>query len=309
SASNALSRLLKNDLVSQGTELSAAHELVRRSTADNTINPKYQNDMNRLLKYLNDRDQVSIFSTELKSKIFGITSDISSYCIRLASGISLVGVSLILNNLVSVIKFVYYNLLPVAYGSYENVPAEVMSLFDKDEEGSIYANYIENITLLSDMRTGLAEDNASNREEVFATSQEDANRLVDVINQAVFGSSQKNMKGAVEFAKNNVIRNIISFRISVDDMVATDSIYTERDVLENARNNVELAVSQVARTGSKYFNTNLIESEDPIKFLFGSDGSFSFNSDISRNERRASVKSELVKAYNGLVDPDVLNIK
>src|SRR5699024_5938126 len=107
SASNALSRLLKNDLVSQGTELSAAHELVRRSTADNTINPKYQNDMNRLLQYLNDRDQVSIFSTEHKSKIFGITRDISSYRIGVASGSSLEGVSLILNNLESEIKYVY----------------------------------------------------------------------------------------------------------------------------------------------------------------------------------------------------------
>src|SRR5699024_8074462 len=63
----------------------------------------------------------------------------------------------------------------------------------------------------------------------------------------------------------------------------------------------------VNNMGSKFFNSNLIDFDNSIKLLLGSDGSFEYEGLGSNSKRNEAIKRELIKAYSGAINIDVLN--
>ena len=90
-------------------------------------------------------------------------------------------------------------------------------------------------------------------------------------------------------------------------MIDINGSYTAEDVLDTARTNIETEINIVNQDGSKFFNTSLINFDATVKLLLGSDGSFTYNSLTDNRTRSEAVRRQLIKAYNGTLNPDVLN--
>lgn len=310
--------LLLNEFLENGTKLNAAYELVYKSNSGISSNPKYQADIKELMAILSQKDQIRIFGIQHKSNILDITNDIAELRIGMKSVTNIEGMDRVLNETENEVKYVSENLIPaVKEGLPENAIEFINTIPDQDGDGQrelvspeAMLNRLADCQLLiEDVRVGLMEDNAKNREEVYVACNEIANQLVDLINRAVAVASVYKVAHAVRVAVNTIYYDIVTFRKNVDEMITTRSNYKERDIALNAHQNIELAVANLNKANSKYFNTNLIDIASPVKFLFGSDGDFSFVNDLTQKERKNNVNRHLIQAYKGLVDEDITNTK
>ncbi|WPH64089.1 contractile tail sheath structural protein [Staphylococcus phage vB_StaM_PB50] len=317
-SSEEIGSLLLNEFLDNGNKLNAAYELVYKSNSGISSNPKYQADVKELRDVLSQKDQIRIFGIQHKSNILDITNDIAELRIGMKSVTNIEGMSKVLNDTETELKYVTDNLIPaVKEGLPEDAIKFINTVPDEDGDGereivspeSMLNRIADCQLLIDDVRVGLMEDNATNREEVYTICNEIANQLVDLINRAVSVSSTYKVARAVRIAANTIYYDIAIFRKNIDEMIQTRSNYTERDITSNAHQNIELAVANLNKANSKYFNTNLIDVASPVKFLFGSDGDFSYENDLSYSERKNAVNRELIKAYKGLIDEDLTNTK
>src|SRR5699024_8278701 len=184
-SANSISNTIANKVLDYGNTMEAAFDLVRNSSASADLKPEYKSELSKIIGTLNKKDQVSIFTIEHKNKLFDISKDITSYRIGTATGTNIEGITLISSNLENEYKYIVENLLPVDYDG-EEIPESIKKvLFGEDSVEEVLK---ESAITLSDMKKGLAEDNASNRELIFADFMESINQLVDVINKAVYTS-------------------------------------------------------------------------------------------------------------------------
>lgn len=304
---NQLSSSIKDVLTDYTNQLSAAYTLVEHNSPNPQLSTEYASEVNLINKTLSQKDQVSIFSVEHKSKIFSIQEDIVSYQLGTASGSYKEGMSLLASSTEDEITYVYESLLPVAYGSLDSVPSEIKSLFNNTTEGGIAKLYNEVSSLISDIKAGILEDNAENRDKVFSTLNNISNQLVGVIDKVVFESNKKN----IESAKSQVIDNLLDcskqFVSAIKSMINLQGTYDEEALLENARQQIQVESSGVAGLSSRFFNTNLIDFESPVKLLLGSDGSLTYNQYTTNRERSEIIKDLLIKAYSGTLNNDILD--
>ncbi|WRM43548.1 hypothetical protein [Staphylococcus phage LY01] len=319
SGTEEIGSLLLNEFLDNGNKLNAAYELVYKSNSGISSNPKYQADVKELRDVLAQKDQIRIFGIQHKSNILDITNDIAELRIGMKSVTNLEGMAKVLNDTETELRYVIDNLMPAVR---EGLPEEAINFINTTPDGddedserdlvspeSMLNSLADKQMLVDDITLGLMEDNAVNREEVFVTCNEIANQLVDLINRAVSVASVYKVARAVRIAVNTIYYDISIFRKNIDEMIQTRSNYTERDITLNAHQNIELAVANLNKANSKYFNTNLIDISSPVKFLFGSDGDFSYAEDISYKDRKNAVNRELIKAYKGLVDEEITNTK
>ena len=308
-----ISSLLTNNFLNLGNQVNAAYDLVYKSDSGISSNPKYQADVKEMRDILSQKDQIKIFAIEHKSNILNITNDIAELRIGLQSITNIEGMTRVLTETETELRYVIDNLMPAVR---EGLPEEAIAFINTDPTLSKQVSPEEMLNglsdeqlLLEDIRVGLMEDNASNREKIFTACQKIANDLVNLINRAVAVSTVYKVAKASRLAIDTIYGDISLFRKNIDEMIVTKSNYTERDIALNSHQNIELAVANLNKANSKYFNTNLIDISSPVKLLFGSDGDFSFNDDSSYKVRQNSVNRQLIKAYKGLINEDVTNSK
>lgn len=315
SGTEEISALLLNEFLDNGNKLNAAYELVYKSNSGISSNPKYQADVKELRDVLAQKDQIRIFGIQHKSNILDITNEIAELRIGLKAVTNLEGMNKVLNDTEVELKYITDNLLPAIS---EGLPEDAIKFInssngdgeDKIIDPETMLNQLADCQLLiDDITVGLMEDTASNREEVYKTCNEISNQLVDLINRAVAVSSVYKVARATRIAVSTIYYDISLFRKNIDEMIITRSNYSERDIVKNAHQNIELAVANLNKSNSKYFNTNLIDIASPVKFLFGSDGDFSLTNEQSQKERRNAINRELIKAYKGLIDEEITNTK
>ena len=289
-----------NNVISYINSLS---EIVRTQYLD--ITTKIAACYSLLMNKLNEKDLINIFVTKHKSVIFDIDADIASYEKGTSTSIASEGVSLVLNSVETEIKYIAESLLPVAYN--HNVPEEIAKKFSDTEAESIVKKYNSAVGLLADIQRGIVPDTAANRTSIFKACKEICSALIDIINKVTVESNTRNIEEAVTICKETILADAKAFVSAVKAMIDINGSYTAEDVLDTARTNIETEINIVNQDGSKFFNTSLINFDATVKLLLGSDGSFTYNSLTDNRTRSEAVRRQLIKAYNGTLNPDVLN--
>ena len=302
---NSLSEIVRTQYLDITTKLAACYSLVEHNSPNSNALVKYLSDVKLLMNKLNEKDLINIFVTKHKSVIFDIDADIASYEKGTSTSIASEGVSLVLNSVETEIKYIAESLLPVAYN--HNVPEEIAKKFSDTEEGSIVKKYNSAVGLLADIQRGIVPDTAANRTSIFKACKEICSALIDIINKVTVESNTRNIEEAVTICKETILADAKAFVSAVKAMIDINGSYTAEDVLDTARTNIETEINIVNQDGSKFFNTSLINFDATVKLLLGSDGSFTYNSLTDNRTRSEAVRRQLIKAYNGTLNPDVLN--
>lgn len=288
-------------------QLFSAYSLTLHDSPNPSLEAEYQLNVKKILDEINEKNQVSIFTVEHQGAIYEIQKTIVNYQLGTVSGSTLDGISLILNNVETEINYVYDSLLPVAYGSYKNVPAEILSLFDPKSSTSIVSSYNSNLTLLADIQHGLMANNADNRDLIYSSCTEITNSLLEVISKVTFEANGDTITSAVATCSNDLLTDAKSMASAVSSMITPQGTYDKNAILDNARSQVDIMVSNIASTSSKFFNTNLIDFSNSIKLLMGSDGAFTYDNAGNNSNRTDAINQQLVKAYSGVINPAILD--
>lgn len=302
-----LSESIKGELVDSLVKLNAAYSLTEHNSPSADLPTQYASHLKEILSKLSTKDQVSIFSTEHKSHIFSVQESIIAYQLGTASGSYLEGMRLVTSDIEDEIRYVYENLLPVVYGDYSSVPAEIKKLFNQSEPTSIVNKFNTAASYVSDITNNIIENNAVNRGKVFALLNEVSNQLVNVISETVFSSNTTNIEEAVRLSNSNLISDAKTFVSSITSMITLQGSYTIDSLLDNSRRQIEVESSLLSSMSSKFFNTSLINFESPIRLLLGSDGDFTYNTHGSNTDRDESIRNHLIKAYSGTINSDILD--
>lgn len=302
---NSLSEIVRTQYLDITTKIAACYSLTEHNSPNANALVKYLSDVKLLMNKLNEKDLINIFATKHKSVIFDIDADIASYEKGTSTSIASEGVSLVLNSVETEIKYIAESLLPVAYN--HNVPTEVANKFSDTEEDSIVKKYNSAVGLLADIQRGIVPDTAANRTTIFKACKEICSALIDIINKVTIESNTRNIEEVINICKETILTDAKAFVSAVKAMIDINGSYTAEDVLDTARTNIETEINIVNQDGSKFFNTSLINFDATVKLLLGSDGSFTYNSLTDNRTRSEAVRRQLIKAYNGTLNPDVLN--
>lgn len=302
---NSLSEIVRTQYLDITTKIAACYSLTEHNSPNTNALVKYLSDVKLLMNKLNEKDLINIFVTKHKSVIFDIDADIASYEKGTSTSIASEGVSLVLNSVETEIKYIAESLLPVAYN--HNVPTEVANKFSDTEEDSIVKKYNSAVGLLADIQRGIVPDTAANRTTIFKACKEICSALIDIINKVTIESNTRNIEEVINICKETILTDAKAFVSAVKAMIDINGSYTAEDVLDTARTNIETEINIVNQDGSKFFNTSLINFDATVKLLLGSDGSFTYNSLTDNRTRSEAVRRQLIKAYNGTLNPDVLN--
>ena len=302
---NSLSEIVRTQYLDITTKIAACYSLTEHNSPNANALVKYLSDVKLLMNKLNEKDLINIFVTKHKSVIFDIDADIASYEKGTSTSIASEGVSLVLNSVETEIKYIAESLLPVAYN--HNVPTEVANKFSDTEEDSIVKKYNSAVGLLADIQRGIVPDTAANRTTIFKACKEICSALIDIINKVTIESNTRNIEEVINICKETILTDAKAFVSAVKAMIDINGSYTAEDVLDTARTNIETEINIVNQDGSKFFNTSLINFDATVKLLLGSDGSFTYNSLTDNRTRSEAVRRQLIKAYNGTLNPDVLN--
>lgn len=300
--------LVRSRLFNYSNDMSAAYNLTNKNSPNPQLSAKYQLDVNNINVQMNQRDKVSIFTVQHQKKITDIIELISNYELGLVEGSSIEGLVRILDAVESEIKYVYESLLPVAFGDYNKVPVKIMAEFDALDPKSIVSIYNANLQLLDDISSGYIESTAENRVKIYSASNDNVNRLLAIISSVTFKNGCETVEKVVELSKTTIIADVRSFHEAVLVMITPQGTYDVAAIIENARQMIDVANSEIVTTNSKFFNSSLLDFSSPIKLLLGSDGDFEFKSN-NNAKRSASIKNHLIKAYGGLVNAGVSDRK
>lgn len=306
---NQLSEVIRTDIIENSNKVSAAYTLVEHNSPNPEITAKYNSNIDQIISLLSQKDQIGIFTSEHRSLIYKIQREIFGYKLGTTSGSVVEGLALVLNDIENEIRYVYESLLPVAYTDTQ-VPTEIADKFSKDstvQPNSLVVKYNSALDLLEDMKRGIVPDAVKNREIIFSAAHEITNGLLEVINKVVFQASSTILEKVVTLCTNNLLTDVKAFLSAIKTMIKTSGTYTVENLLKNSRQQIEIEISKVANAGSAFFNSNLIDFNNPVKLILGSDGTFKYNALESGRERSEAIRRHLIKAYNGTINPDVLN--
>lgn len=305
SYANQITNLIKTSVINQFNQINAAYTLTEHNSPNAQIASKFAQDLKNLNSALNNKDQVSIFAVEHESELFNIQEDVVSYQLGTVAGSQVEGMSLLLSRLEGEIKYIYESLIPVAYGSIE--ASGLAAEFDETLPASIVSEYNSVLSLLSDIQNGIMLNNAVNRDEIFSTINNTSNRLLAIIKNVNISSTKLNIDHAVSEINSKLLQDAVDFILAIQSMIVVQGTYTVDGVLDNARQQIEIEVSSVNSLSSKFFNTKLIDFENPTKLLLGRDGSFEYNPTGSNTERDEQIKRHLISAYSGKLNSAVLD--
>ena len=299
----------RTKILDLSNQMSAAYSLVEHNSPNSGIIAKYNTDVQQVLDLLSRKDQINIFSTEHRSLIFDIQRDIFQYQLGNISGSTIEGMSNILNAVEVEMNRVHDDLISIAYLSKE-IPEEIANKFSEDKATyptSLKVVYLDALQLLEDIKNSIQSSNVTNREKIFSAANNICNELLEIINSVTVTANNSHITEVCTTCSTNVVSDVVAFASAIKTMIVTDSTYTEDAVRENARQQIQIEIAKVNNMGSKFFNTSLIDFNNTIKLLLGSDGSFEYESLISNLKRNDSIKRELIKAYKGAINLDVLN--
>ena len=230
-----MSEAIKCELVDSLVKLDAAYSLTEHNSPSPELSTQYVSHLKEILAKLSTKDQVSIFSTEHKSRIFSVQESIIAYQLGTASGSYLEGMRLVTSDIEDEIRYVYENLLPVVYGDYNSVPETIKKLFRQTDPSSIVSKFNTAASYVSDITNNIIENNAVNRGKVFALLNEVSNQLVNVISDTVFSYNTKNIESAVTLSKTNLISDAKTFVSAITSMINLQGSYTINRILDNSR--------------------------------------------------------------------------
>ena len=304
---NELATVIRSSYLDNANKISAAYTLTEHNSPSASVSAEFALHLSQILGYLNIKDQINIFAVEHESEIYEIQTDIMAYQLGTSSGDDLENIALIMNNVEEEIKYVYENLLPVAYGSLEAAPTLITNQFIDSAEGSITNEYNSAILLLDDIQKGLMLNNAINRDEIFASANLICESLLEIIKEVTFTASKNNIELAVTKCELDMFNDLKVFESSIETMITPSGVYTEEAIRDNAREKIEIEESTVSSNSSKFFNTSLVDYSSPVKLLLGSDGSFEYKSVLNNPARTESIKRQLIKAYSGALNTSVLD--
>lgn len=302
-----LSDTIKGDLMNGLVKLSAAYTLTEHNSPTPDLATQFISHLDKVNSKLSIKDQVSIFSTEHKSKIFSIQEAIVAYQLGTASGKYIEGMRLTASDIEDEIQYVYENLLPVVYGSYEKVPAEIANKFKLTTADGITAKYNMAASYIADIDATIMENNAVNRGKVFSLLNEVSNQLVSVISSIVFKSNTATIEAVVSSVKTELLEDAKKFLTSITAMIKLQGTYTLDSLLDNSRRQIEVESSLLSSKTSKFFNTSLVNFDSPIRLLLGSDGDFTYNTVGSNKQRNEAIRNLLIKAYSGTISNAILD--
>ena len=302
-----LSEVIKGSFLNALVKLSSAYALTEHNSPTPNLATEYTSHLKEVLNRISVKDQVSIFSTEHKSRIFSIQESIVSYQLGTASGSYVEGMRLAASDIEDEIRYVYESLIPVIYGDYSKVPSEVSTLFDENNKEGIIGKFNLASSYVSDIAGGIIDNNAINRGVVFSNFNDISNQLVTVISKIAFESNTKNIEQVVKDAKVKLLEDAKQFVSTIKAMTKIQGTYTSEALLDNARRQIEIASSLLSAMSSKFFNTSLVNFDSPIRLLLGSDGDFTYNLHGGNKDRNDAIRNHLIKAYSGNISNDVLD--
>lgn len=304
-----ISELYRTSILDLANKLSAAYTLVEHNSPNAGVTAKFNSDVSFILDLLSRKDQINIFSTEHRSLIYDIQRTIFQYQLGNAGGSTLDGLNHILSSVENELNFVYDDLASIAYIN-TAIPEEIRLKFTesrKENPDSLMVQYLDALQLTSDIHDGIQANNNTNREKIFSVANLICNELLELISEISTEANVNYMKQVVVTGSTNILADADEFVSAISAMVQVDSTYTEHALRENARQQIQIEISKVNNMGSKFFNTNLIDFTNSIKLLLGSDGSFEYQALSNNVERNESIRKELIKAYSGAINTDVLN--
>ena len=306
-ASNAVATEITN-ILNEINKLSAAYSLTEHDSPNASLPADFNLHLNNVNNLLNNREEIGIFAVQHKAKIYAIQEDIIDYQLGTVSGDYLEGLGLVLSEVEGEINYIHHNLLSIAYGSIGAIPSEIATKFNPATVGGIVNEYNEALNLLSDIRSGYMSDTSVNRDSILATANNISNELLEIITDVIYQSSKNGINGAVGVINSSIAVDAQAFSTAINTMITPSGTYTSAAILDNARTQIEVANGEIVLYNSKFFNTSLINFNSFIKLILGSDGSFAYDSSIPNNKARtASIKNQLIKAYSGALNPDLLN--
>lgn len=302
-----LSEAIKGVFLNAMVKLYAAYTLTEHNSPSPDLSTDYATHLKEVLGRLSTKDQVSIFATEHKARLFSIQESIVAYQLGTASGSYLEGMRLAASDIEDEIRYVYENLLPVIYGKYASVPEDVSNLFDENKPDSILGKFNLAASYVSDITNGIIDNSAVNRGTVFSNLNEASNQLVTVISKITFESNTDNVEKVVADVKTKLLEDAKQFVSAIKAMTKIQGTYTTDALLDNSRRQIEIESAQLSAMSSKFFNTSLVNFESPIRLLLGSDGDFTYNTRGGNNERNEAIRNHLIKAYSGNISNEILD--
>lgn len=303
---------IKTNLLNLGNRVASMYKLSQHGTTGSGANyEQYLSDLDNILMGIARKDKITIFTVQHESKITKIINDISNYQLGLYEGTDIEGIGYILNNLEEEIKYVYENLLPVAFNSYESVPTEISQKFDKNHPDSITAKYNKILQMYQDIKDGYIVDSTnlpSYRTQIYSIANAECSDLINVIDGITYQTLSTLVTEIVTNIKQKWLKDIAALANDIGTMITVQGTYNEDAIRQNARQNINTADGGLVTVKSKFFNTRLLDFTSPIKLLLGSDGSFTY--DVNNlPARQKAIKNYLIKAFNGTINPQISDTK
>lgn len=302
---------VRGELLDLANQVDAMYQLTQHGNFNTTVQERYVQVMASLNAALLAYDKVNIFTIQHRDKITKILEDIANYRLGLKSTNVIEGANDILARIEEEIRYIWGQLIPVAFTSYDNVPQELKAYFDATNETSITSTYNNDLVIYEDLESGhLTDDplNPVNINKILSDSAANCNALLTVIRQVTFIEAKTVLTVAPNILKNDFEPAIKALHDTILQQITPQATYDEEAIRQTARDNIDIQNNTLVATNSKFFNTALLNFDSPVKLLMGSDGAFTY--DTTRlKERKIAINKQIINGYSGSVFPEISDTK
>lgn len=320
--------------------IQALYKLASNNSEDNLTD--FNNlliDIKTIRSSLNSADKIDILISTNRSSLIDISELLTSYSLGETSNLPLENMEYIVSLLSEKLTSVIYNIINTLYTPAEmladtiisNLKTSILELYEGDANATdtdanaafmLQKGIIESLSLI---KLGYIQNTVNNRQIFYGMCSQIISKLDDILIIASGKNSIDKISKLTPVLTDNVttgitvdvdasslgtlsniidsLQNIINSAVSMQ--TASDDI-AKKSIIVRANTNITNVENLVSSKATNVFNNSLQNFTTPLKFSNGHDGSFAYNS-TNNTTRTALIKDQLIKAYKGNVDGNIIN--
>lgn len=328
-----------NPILDDLREIEALYTLTSNNNEENISDfLDFKAYISEIEAYQNKADKIDILVTSNKNNLIDLSTLITNYSLGQSTDLTINNMETVVSDLSEEISTIIHNILGTSYTTEEldsdtvitSLKTSINKLYNGDstavsvnddeidflnQKGIVEAlslvklEYKENTVTLRNQFYGMALQIISKLDDILTLVA--CKNAIDRLTSLSLSTDGSSIITTATVGTLGVIANIITRLTSViNTAVSMQNALTDTEkkiIITRSKANIENKKSEVITKASKVFNNNLQDFNYPLKFNNGSEGSFEYVTNGNNTTRTTLIKNQLIKAYKGSVDSDIIN--